>query len=397
MSITASTGTDAGSRADIRIEEVTTKAQRRKFVDFVNELYQDVPQFVPAFFGDDMADWDPQKNPAFEYCEAKAFLAYRGDRIVGRIGAILSRRANEKWHTNRMRFSQLDFIDDEAVSDALFAAVEGWAREKGCDQVHGPLGFCDLDREGLLVDGFDKRSMFITYYNHPYYLKHLERLGYRKDTDWIEYLIPVPQPGGKDYRKLELVSDYVLRSGKFRKVTVNSRSAVKPYVHQAFELINEAYAQLYGTVDLSEDQITKYVNKFLPLINPEYCCLVVDENDKLAAFGVAAPSMAEAMKKSRGRLFPTGWIGVLKALKKNTVVDLFLIAVRPDLQGSGLNGVVMRHINEGCLKNGIRFAETGPMLETNEKILAQWKMFHLEPQKRRRCFIKDLTEPSEEK
>ena len=179
------------SRVEIR--EVTTKGELRKFVDYPNQLYRDVPQFVPAFYGDDLADWDREKNPAFDYCEARCFLAYRDGEIVGRIGAILSHRANEKWGTRRMRFSQVDFIDDREVSAALFAAVEDWAREKGCTQVHGPLGFCDMDREGMLVEGFDRRSMFITYYNHPYYNEHLEALGYGKDTDWVENLIHVPE------------------------------------------------------------------------------------------------------------------------------------------------------------------------------------------------------------
>ncbi|MBQ5951236.1 MAG: hypothetical protein IJL66_03695 [Lachnospiraceae bacterium] len=375
---------------DITIREVKTKKERSLFVDFVNEMYRDVPQFVPAFYGDDMADWDPKKNPAMEYCEARAWLAWRGDRIVGRVGAILSHKANEKWHTNRMRFSQLDFIDDPAVSDALIGTVEAWAREKGCDQVHGPLGFCDLDREGLLVDGFDKRSMFITYYNYPYYVDHLERLGYRKDADWVEYLLPVPAKDSQDYKRLERISQMVMRSGKYRIVSIKSRRQVKPYVHQAFELVNEAYGELYGTVDLNERQITKYVNKFLPLINPDFCCLIVDENDRLAAFAVAAPSMAEAMQRCRGHLFPTGWINVLSALRKNDLIDLFLIAVRPELQNTGLNGVILHYMHESCLRNGIQAAETGPMLETNEKILKQWKMFDPTPRKRRRCFIRDL-------
>ena len=374
----------------LEIREVRTHAERRRFVEYPNKLYKDAECFIPAFFGDDMADWDPKKNPAFEYCEARAFLAYRGDEIVGRIGAILSHRANEKWHTKRMRFSQVDFIDDPEVSSALFAEVEKWARDKGCNEVHGPLGFCDLDREGMLVEGFDRRSMFITYYNHPYYLTHLERLGYVKDVDWIEHLLPLGGADDPNYLKLKRISETMLKRKGFRKVEVRRRSDVKPYIRKAFELVNIAYADLYGVVELGERQIDKYTNKFLPLIDPDFCCLIIDDNDDLMGFGVGAPSMSDAMKKCGGHLFPFGWAGVLKSLRKNDTLDLFLIAVRPELRNSGVNGIIMEHLYTGCVKHGIRWAETGPQLELNTKVHSQWKMFEVEPHKRRRCFVKQL-------
>lgn len=375
---------------EIKLVEVKTKAQRRVFVDYPNKLYRDDPHFVPAFYGDDMADWDPKKNPAFAYCEARAWLAYRDGKVVGRIGAILSHRANEKWGTKRMRFSQVDFIDDPAVSDALFQKVEEWAKEKGMEEVHGPLGFCDMDREGMLVEGFDKRSMFITYYNHPYYIQHMERLGYAKDVDWIEYLLPIPAVDDPKMLRIKRISDHILQKGKYHEVKVKNRMAYKPWIKQAFELVNRAYGDLYGTVDLGKDQIEKYANKFIPLIEPEFCCLVADEQNKLVAFGVMGMSMAEAMRKSHGRLFPTGWIHVLKSLKKNDAVDMFLIAVDPALQGVGLNSIIMTHLWEGSVKRGIINAETGPMLEMNEKILSQWRALTVIPHKRRRCFVKKI-------
>jgi len=374
----------------VQIKEVKTKADRRLFVDLPNRLYRDNDNFVPAFYGDDMADWDEKKNPAFEYCEARSWLAYKDDQLVGRIGAILSHASNEKWGTKRMRFSQVDFIDDREVSKALFDTVENWAREKGMEEMHGPLGFCDLDREGMLIDGFDKRSMFITYYNEPYYIDHLEALGYEKDVDWVENLIPLGDYYSETYKRLKIISDTMLRRTGFRKVDVSKRSDVKPYVRKAFDLINVAYAHLYGTVELNERQIEKYTNKFLPLIDPDFCCLLIDDKDDLMGFAVGAPSMAEAMKKSRGRLFPTGWIGVLRSLKKNDTLDLFLIAVRPELRGSGVNGILMEHLYKGCIKHGIMVAETGPQLETNTKVQNQWKMFGPAQHKRRRCFKKTL-------
>ena len=374
----------------ITLEEVKTQAQRRIFVDYPNQLYRNDPHFVPAFYGDDLADWNPKKNPAFEYCEARAWLAYRDGQVVGRIGAILSHRSNEKWGTKRMRFSQVDFIDDPAVSDALFAAVENWAKEKGMEEVHGPLGFCDLDREGMLVEGFDRRSMFITYYNHPYYIDHMTRLGYVKDADWVEYFVPVPAPDDPNALRIKRVAEHLLKKGRFHEVQVKNRLAYKPWIKQAFLLVNEAYGALYGTVDLNEKQIEKYATKFIPLIEPDFCCLIADEQDQLVAFGVCGMSMAEAMRKCHGHLMPTGWINVLGSLRKNNAIDMFLIAVKPSLQGTGLNGVIMNSLWQGAMRRGITQAETGPMLEKNEKILAQWKRLKVIEHKRRRCFVKKI-------
>lgn len=377
--------------SEVKIIEVNTKSrsQLKKFVEFPNKMYKDVPQFVPAFYADDMADWS-DKNPAYQYCEAKAFLAYRGEQIVGRIGAILSKKSNETWGNNRMRFTQVDFIDDREVSKALFDTIENWAKERGCTEVHGPLGFCDMDREGMLVEGFDKRNMFITYYNYPYYNEHITSLGYAKDVDWVEFKINVPKEGDEVYQKIHKIAQKVMEKGNYHKAQLDRKSQYKPYIKKVFELVNIAYAHLYGVVELVPDQIEKYAGKFIPLINPDYCCLVLDENEELAGFGVCAPSVAAALKKSEGKLFPTGWMGVLKALRKNTTVDLLLIAVRPELQNRGINAIIIDHIMQSCIKNGIEYAESGPQLELNSKVLSQWKEFNAELHKRRRCYVKQL-------
>ena len=379
------------TRTKVEIREVLTKADLRKFVDYPNVLYRDVPQYVPAFYGDDLADWDRKKNPAFSYCDARCWLALREGEIVGRIGAILSHKSNETWNTNRLRFSQVDFIDDPEVSSALFETVEHWGRELGCDQVHGPLGFCDMDREGMLVEGFDRRSMFITYYNHPYYREHLERLGYVKDADWVENLIKIPTPDSKEGIRLHKIAERVLKSGKYRVLDITKKSQLTTrHIEQVFRLLNKAYAVLYSVVELTDEQVAKYAKKFLPVVNPNLLSLVVNEADELVAFGVCAPSMAEALKKSRGRLFPTGWVGVLKSLSRNDTMDLLLIAVDPELQGAAINAVVMDHILYGANRMGIKWAESGPTLELNEKVQAQWKFFEHEQHKRRRCFVKDI-------
>ena len=373
----------------VEIREVRTKGERRRFVNYVNILYKDVPQFIPALYGDDLTDWDPKQNPAFAYCEAKCFLAYKDGKIVGRIGAILSRLANEKWGLNRMRFTQVDFIDDYEVSAALFKAVEDFAREKGCEEVHGPLGFTDLDREGMLIEGFDRKSMFITYYNHPYYREHLERLGYDKDVDWVEYLIDIPYDE-RTVTRLDKLAERVMRYSNLHVAQLQSRRDYKPWVEKVFRLINEAYLELYGTVPLSEAQIRRYADKFIPLINPELACFVADDQDNLVAFGVSAPSMADALKKSNGRLFPLGWMRVLRALKVNDTLDLFLVAVTEEYRNKAVNAIILNHVLKGAQKMGIRVAETGPQLETNEKVQHQWNFFHTTQHKRRRCFVKRL-------
>ena len=373
----------------ITIREVKTERDRRIFSDFPNRLYKDVPQYMPPLSADDRGDWNPKKNPAFAYCDVKAFLAEKDGKVVGRVGAILNHRANEKWHTNRMRFSQLDFIDDPEVSDALFKAVEDFAREKGCDSVHGPLGFTDLDREGMLVEGFDQKSMFITYYNYPYYIQHLERLGYAKDVDWVEFLIDVP----KDPRlidRLGKLSERVLAHNRLHVAEIKRRRDFQPYVEKVFRLWNTAYAPLYGTTTLDDTQVKRYVKKFLPMIDPRLACFVMDEQDELVAFGVSAPSIASALKKSNGRLFPFGFVGVLRALKHNDTLDLFLIAVRPEYQNCAVNAVAVNHVMRGCMEMGIQRAETGPQLESNHKILSQWNMFSPKQHQRRRCWIKQL-------
>lgn len=374
----------------VEIREVKTRSEMKKFVDYPNILYRDVPQYVPPMFGDDVEDWDPKKNPAFEYCEAKCWLAWRDGEIVGRIGAILSHKANDKWNLKRMRFSKVDFIDDPEVSDALFKTVEDWAHEKGCNEVHGPLGFTDMDSEGMLIEGFDRRSMFITYYNHPYYNTHLERLGYGKDVDWVEFLIDIPYDEHTCTR-LDKLSERILRMTKLHIHEVKSqRGFTKELVEKVFVLANECYAGLYGTVPFTDAQIKRYAAKFIPILNPKLTCFVMDDDNNLIGFGISAPSMAEAMRKTRGRLFPFGFIHVLKALRKNDTLDLFLIAVKPEYQNTGVNAVLMNHVLKGCHAMGIKKAETGPQLETNHKIQSSWNSFKFENHKRRRCYVKKI-------
>ncbi len=374
----------------IIIKEVTTKRQLKAFVDFPNKLYKENPYFIPALYADDIEDLIPAKNPAFDYSEAKCFLAYDGTTVVGRIAVILNTAANEKWHTNAVRFSQVDFIDDYEVSSRLFEAAENYAREKGCNQIIGPLGFCDLDREGMLIEGFDQRSLFYTYYNAPYYLEHLERLGYKKNYDWLEYKIAIPAVNSDVSKKLKRISDAVSQRYNLRIPEIKRAREFMHYLKQIFHLLNVCYAHLDGTVLLTDKQILRYAKKYISIIDPRFTCIILDSNNDVVAFGITVPSIDAALKKNAGRLFPLGWVDILRSLKKSESLDMLLVAVTPELQGMGVNAMLLNYVLENAQKLGIKYAETGPQLVTNTNVQSQWKMFETTQHKLRRCFTKTL-------
>lgn len=372
----------------VTVKVAKTRREIWEFVLFPVKLYQNDPYYVPDMVGDQINDLMPDRNPAFEYCEARCFLAYRDGKIVGRVAGILNKRANEKNNVNYLRFAFFDFIDDPEVTDALYAALADYARELGCVAIHGPQGFSDMDREGMLVEGFDRLSQFYVYYNHPYYLDHMARLGFVKEVDWVEYLIHIPDEVPEKLAKL------VERTRKHMSLEIRDLSIKKnlpKYLHDVFELYNEAYQVLFGMVPLTPKQIEKYTHEFLPLVNNKTTCLVYNDKDEMVGFGVGAPSLSRANQKTRGRLFPFGWIPTLRALKgKNDRLDLFLIAVRPDLKGAGVNLVIVEDLLKKAIQNGVKYAETGPQLEMNQNVLSQWRLFDTEQHKRRRCFIRML-------
>lgn len=372
----------------VKIVEVKSKKEQRLFAKLHARMYADVPQAIPDLISDEISNFNPKKNPAYEYCSVKQFLAYKDGKCVGRIAGIISHAANEKWGTRRIRFSRVDFIDDFEVSEALFQAVEEWGRSEGLTEIHGPIGFCDLDQEGMLVDGFEEEGLFITIYNHSYYMKHLERMGYVKDVDWLEYRITLPTELNP---KIERISQAVLDKFRIKLVEPKSRREIKPYIPKVLSLLNVCYSNLYGTVELSPRQIKKYVDQYILVINPEYVKLIVDSNEELIGFGLAVPSLNEAVKKSKGRLFPFGWYRVLRApFAKAQGLDLYLIGVVPNMQNKGLTAVLMNSMSNTAMKNGVHFAETGPELETNHQVQALWKYYEARNHKRRRCYIKAL-------
>lgn len=373
------------------VKEVVTARDLRKFISFPNKLYAGNKYWVPPLRMDEMNTLRKDRNPAFEYCEARYWLAYKDGRPAGRIAGLINNRYVERWGKRHVRFGWFDFIDDEEVSAALLGKVEDWARRIGFDAVHGPLGFTDLDREGMLIEGFDEVGTLATNYNYPYYPRHMERLGYGKDVDWVEFRLSV---GEGVPEKVDRIAQIALKRSKLTLLNAKSSRDFRPYAKDVFYLINEAYKDLYGVVTLTEKQIEVYIKQYFGFINPDYTKIVLDEDGKLAAFGIAMPSLSKALQKSGGRLFPFGFIHLLGALKKVEGIDLYLVAVRPDLQGRGVNALLLTEIHKACARNGVQWAESNPELEENEKVQAQWKHYEARQHKRRRCFIKHLEEPA---
>ena len=373
----------------VEIKQVNGKAELFKFAYFNIELYKDCPYHVPGLIDDELMTLDAKRNPAFEFCEAAYFLAYQDGKIVGRIGGLINHRANETWNQQYARFGFLDFIDDEEVSKALFDTVEKWAISKGMNGIQGPLGFTDLDHEGLLVWGFDKVGTMATMYSYPYYKDHLEKWGYEKDQDWHEFHIQIPKDIPEKHKRISeiVMQKYGLKIKKFKRT-----KDIWPYARKIFKLWNEAYKPLYGYSELSPAQIEYYVKMYIPMLRLDMITLVVrEEDDEIVGLGITLPSMSNALKKAKGSLLPFGWFHLLKTLKgKGEVVDLYIIAVHPDYQNKGVNAVMFYDLIPIFNKIGFKYAESNPELELNTKVQSQWDYFEREHVRTRRAFIKKL-------
>jgi GNAT superfamily N-acetyltransferase len=327
------------------------------------------------------------KNPAFEHCEARYWLALRNGRTVGRIAAILNRRHIEKWKQRYMRFGWIDFIDDPEVPEALLGTVERWAKDKGMTAMHGPLGFTDLDREGMLIQGFDELGTLATIYNHPYYPAHMERMGYVKDTDWVEYEIPVP---AEPNETMSRIAEIALRRNKLTLLEARNKKALLPYAKELFHLLDDTYRELYGVVPLTEKQVDAYVSQYFGFITPDFVPVVLDSEGHMVAFGITMPSLSKALQKANGRLLPFGFIHLIRALKKNDRADLYLVAVKPEYQRKGVNAILIHKMNGVYNRLGVKKVESNPELETNRLVQEQWKFYERRQHKRRRCYIKRL-------
>ena len=371
----------------VEIKEVHTTLELKQFVRFPFDLYRGSSLWVPPLIGEelDTLRWD--RNPAFEVSRAKYWLALDGSRIVGRVAGIINNLHIEKWDQPFARFGWIDFVDDQEVSARLLGAVEDWARGEGMQAVHGPLGFSNMDHAGMLIEGFDELPTQATIYNYPYYPGHMEAAGYKKDIDWLEYELPIPESIDEKFIKL---ADKVRKRYDLRLAKPASKKELLPYAHQLFDMLVEEYKHLYAAVPLTEKQIDAYIERYMGVIPLDFVPIILDKAGDMVAFGITMPSLSKAMQRARGRLLPFGIFHIMRALKRNDRVDLLLIAIRKDYQGRGLNAILITEMFTVFRKFGIRFAESNPELENNIAVQAQWRHFERRQHKRRRAYIKHL-------
>ena len=376
---------------EIDIRKVSTKKELRDFVQLPYKLYAGNSCYVPDLESDIYNVFNPSQNSGLEFTDIMPFMAYDAQgNAVGRIVGIINHRANQKWNTRNVRFGLIEFVDDRKVSAALLSAVETWGKEHGMDQIQGPMGIFDFDKEGMLVEDFDQLSSMITIYNPPYYPVHLEALGYEKDVDWIQVCIEIPKEIPEKYARVARLSKemFGLTVRKLTHTDIYKRG----YGRKVFELLNQAYAPLFGYTELSDRQIDEYVNRYLPLIDKRLIPVVENDKEEIVGVAITMGSLSHALQKAKGRLFPFGWYHLLKALKwkREEKVDMLLIAVRPDYQGLGVNALFFDDLIPIYNQYHFRYAETGPQLEDNVKELSQWGPLHPAYTKRRRCYKKKL-------
>lgn len=374
----------------IQIKTVSNQKEMKEFVRFGNKLYKGNKYYVPSMPSDDLITFDKEKNGAFDFSEAECYLAYKDGKIVGRVAAIVNHKANEAWNVSQVRFGWFDFIDDINVSSALLEKVIAFGKSRGMNQIVGPLGFTDFDPEGMLVEGFDRLSTMALIYNHPYYPEHMKKLGYYKETGWLEYRIEIPEEAPERHKRIAAA----VKERYNLKVRKLSRNQIRKerYGQKLFTLINQTYCVLYGYSLLSERQIDQYVETYLSIVNTDMLTFIEDSKGDLIAAGISIPSMSEALQKCNGELFPFGWWHMLKSMywKKPDTLDLLLIGVRPDYQNRGVNSLLFVDLIETYRRHGFRFAETNANLETNVKVQAMWEPFKKEQHKKRWVFGKEI-------
>lgn len=378
------------------VKEVTTKKQRREFFGFPLKLYKGNAYAVPQLISDEEDEFDPAVNDAYSYAESKMFLCYDdGGKVVGRIAAILNKAYNEKQNVKQLRFTRYDVIDDFAVTEALFEPVKKWAKELGMNEIVGPIGFSDLDKQGMLIEGFDRDDMYLTIYNHSYYVTHMERLGMQKAADWVEYRIAVPtEPDERLYRIADMVAE---RSG-FEYYEIKNFKSVEKVIHRALkEIMNEVFAHLYGVVEITDRQIKREADMLKQVWVNDFVTAVKNREGEVIGYGFMAPSVSRAMRKMNGRLTLGGIIRLMRDLSRPEVVDLYSIGVKKEYQNSGVNAMIMARSLKSLIKHKVKFIETGPELETNVQIQAQWKKYDKDQHRRRRCWSIKLDEKGREK
>jgi GNAT superfamily N-acetyltransferase len=372
---------------DIEIRQVVTSKDLDQFIKFPFILYNRNPYWCPPLKFDERNTLLKTKNPAFDYCEAEYWLAFLNGKPVGRIAGIINHNEIVRWNKRLVRFGWIDFIDNLEISRALVTAVAKWAGEKGMDGIHGPLGFTDMDPEGMLIDGFDQISSLAAIYNYPYYMVHMEQLGFRKATDWVQFEIKVPDVIPD---KVERLTRTVLRKYDLRLLNAEKASQIRPYAPKLFAMYNDAFHDLYGFTALTQKQMDNYTKQYFGFIRPEFVSIVLDTNDDVVGFGITMPSLSIALQKANGSLWPFGFIHLLRAMRKNDSIHMYLLGVRPDYQGKGVLALVYHELTRAYIREGIRVATTHPQLEDNLKAIAIWKNYDGRVNIRRRCWIREI-------
>lgn len=380
--------------SSIQIKKVANKEDLKSFIEFYYDLYAGNPYAVPNLYTDEWNTFSKDKNPAFEFCEAEYFIALKDNKIVGRVAAIINHKANQKWERKDVRFGWIDFIDDIEVSKELLEAVADYGRSKGMETIAGPLGFTDMDAEGMLTMGFDQLGTIATNYNYDYYPKHVEAIGgWEKDIDYVEYKISVPDTIPEKLVKLsEMIQKrYNLHIKKLTKKEIFEGG----YGRKIFKLINNTYKDLYGFSELTERQIDQYIDQYFPYANLDFITVIEDgnKNNQIAGMGITIPSLSRALQKcKKGRLFPFGWWHLLKVIKftKTEGVDLLLLGFLPEYRSKGANALLFYDLIPRYIKYGIKWGETQVEMETNSGVQSQWEMFDSVNHKRRRCYRKNL-------
>ena len=374
----------------VEVRKVTCRQSMDDFVRLPRLMYRGVPQYVPDLERDVVAVFCRKSNPGLEFSDVQTFVAYRDDVPVGRIAGIVNRKANERWQQRVVRFGLIEFIDDLDVSRALLDAVAQWGQEQGMDTLQGPLGITDFDKEGMLVEDFHLTGTMNTIWNPDYYPRHMEALGFQKAVDWLQIRIGIPKETPLRYSR---TAQYVREQIGLRVVKMGD-AGIEPrrYARQALEMFNEAYAPIFGFSALSETQITAFLDRYLPLLDRQMAPIVLNEQGEVVGAAVTIGSLSRALQKADGRLWPTGWYHLLKALKwkHEDTVEMLLVGVRPDYQGMGVNALFFDDLIPIYNRYGFKWAETGPQLEDNIRELSQWKALQPEYVKRRRCYIKEL-------
>lgn len=376
---------------NVKVVKAETKKTMDDFVALPRYIYKDCAQYVPDLDMDVRAVFDSKKNAGLEFSDIQPFVAYDdGDRCVGRIAAIINHQANEKWNVSVVRFGMIEFIDDADVSIALIGAVEEWGKARGMSQIQGPMGISDFDKEGMLVDDFNLMGSMVSIYNHPYYPRHMEQMGFEKEVDWVSFHIDVPKAVPEKFARV--TSLVQKRFGLTLRKMTKDDILYKGYGRKIFDLLNTAYSPLFGFSELSDRQVDDFLKQYIPIVDTRLFTGVEDPDGRLVGIAITTHSLSHALHKSRGKLFPVGWFHLLRSLKwkHEGVVDLMLIAVHPDYQGMGVNALFFADLIPIYNEYGITLAETGPQLEDNHKELSQWKTLNPRTVKRRRCYTKEI-------